>query len=66
MIDFETLESSVDRKVLRDRVIRYAGKSMGNPRKPTNPNLTTREIIVLADYISALEDLCNSDSAEDK
>lgn len=43
-----------------DKVKEYAGKSMDawmNPdkRKPTNPHITAREAIELADYIVKLE-----------
>lgn len=45
-----------DLESLKVRLRRYAGKSMNDRRKPTNPNFTTREIIVLADYVAELEE----------
>lgn len=54
-IKAETKEKNVDMQAIVDRILSLAGKCMNDQKKPTNPNLTARERIALADYIAALE-----------
>ena len=46
------------------RLEKYAGKSMNDRLRPTNPCITAREAIEIADYIDFLERLCSEISHE--